>query len=67
MKSEADIKSELRYWQGRLEGLEGASKDLNEQMDTGEKKAIEAVAWAAALRWVIGGAERNDINKNIVP
>ena len=64
MKSEADINTELRYWEGKLDGLQGASKHLNEKIDTGEKRAIEALAWIKALHWVMGGTEKEG-EKNI--
>ena len=53
MKSEAEIRAELRYWEGRLEGLKAANKDLSDRADTQDKKAVEAAASAMSLRWVL--------------
>jgi len=53
MKSEAEIKAELRYWQGMAEGLRGANEELTGKADTAEKKVVEAEASAMTLRWVL--------------
>ena len=44
MRSLEDIRSEVRYWEGLLEGLRATNKDLSVIPDTIEKKAVQALA-----------------------
>ena len=64
MRSETDITVQLRYWEGRLEGLEEGMKAVGIADKTKEKAAPEAAAnlsvqratsagWVNALRWVL--------------
>lgn len=67
MRSETDITVQLRYWEGRLEGLEEGMKAVGSDK-TKEKTASEAAAnlavqratssgWVNALRWVLKSEE----------
>ena len=59
MKSEAEIKAELRYWEGKLKGLRaGAGEKLNVEADTTDKKVVEAMASAMALEWVLAETKK---------
>lgn len=65
MRSEEEIKGQLRYWEGRLDGLlEGTKGAESEQKAKGKvpaqawtHPAVEkttAEGWVNALRWVLG-------------
>jgi hypothetical protein len=60
MKYEAEIRSEQRYWEGKLEGLQtggGGAPSAN---------VIEARAWVAALGWVLSppdGGVRTELKR----
>ncbi|MBA7641728.1 hypothetical protein ES703_49413 [subsurface metagenome] len=53
MKSEAEIRAEVRYWEGVLRGLQDAVSNLSDKIDTSEKRAVEARASVMSLNWVL--------------
>ncbi len=64
MRSEAEIGVQLRYWEGRLEGLEEGIKAVGTADKAKEKAAPEGAVhlavekatsggWVDALRWVL--------------
>jgi len=68
MRSEIEITVQLRYWEGRLEGLEEGIKAVGTLDKTKEKVAPEgavhlavekatAGGWVDALRWVLKPGE----------
>jgi hypothetical protein len=68
MKSEAEIKIQLRYWEGKLEGLEAGIKAVGDLEKTKEKPPAEAAVrlsvekatttgWVDGLRWVLKPGE----------
>jgi len=68
MRSEAEIMVQLRYWEGKLEGLDEGMKAVDTLSKTKEKtgpdvtvrlavqKATSA-GWVDALRWVVKSEE----------
>ena len=52
MKSDADIRSEYRYWEGKLEGLQTGMGEFP------SANVIEARAWVAALGWVLSPLDK---------
>ena len=58
MRSIEDIRSEVRYWEGVLEWLKATNKDLSVISDTIEKKAVQALASATILRWVLSETKK---------
>ena len=56
MRTEAEIKEELRYYQKKLGGKTGLLAGVTDKEVTGsaKEKVIEAASWMAALRWVLG-------------
>ncbi len=69
MRAEDEVKVQLRYWEGRLEGLLEGSKAIEGIEKSKEKVPVEAVAqlavqkamaggWVDALRWVIKTEEK---------
>jgi hypothetical protein len=72
MKPEIDITVQLRYWEGKLEGLDEGIKAVGTPEKSKEKLASDssvhlaveratAGGWVDALRWVLKpGDERNN-------
>jgi hypothetical protein len=52
MKSEIEIRSEQRYWEGKLEGLQTGMGGVP------SANVIEARAWVAALGWVLSPPDK---------
>ena len=77
MRSENEITVQLRYWEGKLEGLEEGMKALG-VTEKGKDKASSGSAaglavqratsggWVDALRWVIKAEEVKDKNRPVV-
>ena len=68
MRSEAESTVQLRYWEGRLEGLLEGTKIVDKLDKTKDKVVAEgattlavekasANGWVEALRWVLKPAE----------
>ena len=61
MRTEAEIKGQLKYYQNKLGGKTGLLAGVTDKEVTGaaREKVIEAASWMAALRWVLGSGYDN--------
>jgi hypothetical protein len=57
MKTEAEIRTEMRYLERQFERLKAADPELNDKRDTIEKRAIYVLGSCHTLIWVLSGAK----------
>ncbi len=60
MRSESEIVARRKYWDLVLAGLKADAPDLNDKIDTSEKRAVVARASVMTLNWVLIEAKKGE-------